>query len=193
MAKFARISKLSRTEQEELLIGFCKALVELRTPEEAAQFLKDLLSKQEAEMLAKRIEIARLLIKGFTYGKIEKFLKVSHGTVARVSEWLVTSGEGYRLVVNRVKEEKTVQQEEVEELEKPVSWKQIKRLYPMYFWPELILEEFVKNAKRRQKDRMRKVLKEFDSKSEVYERLQVLLKEKYSRSKKVKNSNTTKY
>jgi uncharacterized protein YerC len=72
MAKFPRIPKLSKQEQEKLLIGFCKALVELRTPEEAAHFLKDLLSKQEAEMLAKRIEIARLLIEGLTYENIQK-------------------------------------------------------------------------------------------------------------------------
>src|SRR3989344_2228694 len=107
MAKFSRIPKLSQREQEELLIGFCKALATLKTQEEAAQFLKDLLSKQEAEMLAKRIEIARLLIKGFTYENIKKALKVSYGTVARVSEWLATSGEGYRLVVSRIKEERT--------------------------------------------------------------------------------------
>src|SRR3989344_7060454 len=111
MAKFSRISKLSPAEQETLLVGFCKALVELKTAEEAAHFLKDLLSRQEAEMLAKRIEIARLLIKGFTYSEIQKFLRVSHGTDARVSQWLATSGEGYRLVVSRVKQEKTAQQE----------------------------------------------------------------------------------
>lgn len=190
MAKFSRFSKLSRTEQETLLIGFCKALVELRTPEEAAHFLKDLLSKQEAEMLAKRIEIARLLIKGFKYEEIQRLLKVSHGTIARVSEWLATSGQGYRLVVERVKPEKTNEQELIEELEKPASWKQIKRRYPSYFWPELILEEFVRNAKKKQKERMRNILEEFDQKSEVFERLQVLLREEYKPKKKF---NTTKY
>lgn len=184
MAKFARISKLSSREKQELLIGFCKALASLKTSEEAAQFLKDLLSKQEAEMLAKRIEIARLLIKGFTYEEIEKHLKVSHGTVARVSEWLATSGEGYRLVVSRVREEKTVQQQEIEELEKPVSWRQIKRKYPMYFWPDLILEEFVKSAKKHQKERMKKILEKFDEKSEVFTTLQTLLKETYSPKRK---------
>lgn len=184
MAKFARVSKLSLREQEVLLIGFCKALVELKTPEEAAQFLKDLLSKQEAEMLAKRIEIARLLIKGFTYGRIQQLLRVSHGTVARVSQWLATSGEGYRLVVSRVKPEKTEQEELNEDLEKPISWKKIKRQHAMYFWPDLILEEFVRNAKKAQKERMRKILGQFDTKSEVFDKLQVLLKDQHIRKSK---------
>lgn len=189
MAKFSRIPKLSKNEREELLIGFCKALAALKTSEEAAQFLKDLLSKQEADMLAKRIEIARLLIKGFTYKEIKNALKVSYGTVARVSEWLATSGEGYRLVVNRVKKEKSIAQEIDEDRMQPVSWKQIKRKYPMYFWPDLLLEEFVRSAKAHQKERMKKILDKFDTKSEVFDRLQTLLKEDY----KVKNSNTTKY
>jgi TrpR-related protein YerC/YecD len=186
MAKFTRVSKLSSQEQQKLLIGFCKALVELKTPEEAAQFLKDLLSRQEAEMLAKRIEIARLLIKGHTYGEVGKMLRVSHGTVARVSQWLATSGEGYRLIVSRVKPEKTEQQEFVEDMEKPVSWKNIKRKYSMYFWPDLILEEFVRSAKKREKERMEKILSQFDKKSEMLERLQGLLREEYKAVKKTK-------
>lgn len=193
MAKFSRIPKLSKEKQEKLLVVFCKALVELKTPEEAAHFLKDLLSRQEAEMLAKRIEIARLLIKGFTYGEIQKILKVSHGTIARVNQWLATSGEGYRLIVERVKEEKSEAQEYIEELEKPFSWKRMKRRYPLYFWPDLLLEEFVRSAKKRQKDRMRSILAQFDEKSEVFERLNALLKEKYSNKRMYKNSHTTQY
>jgi len=184
MAKFSRFSKLSQAEQEALLISFCKALVELKTPEEAAHFLKDLLSKQEAEMLAKRIEIARLLIEGHKYEDIQKILKVSQGTISRVSLWLATSGQGYRLIAKRVKPDY------INELDKAVSWKQIKRRYPSYFWPELILEEFVKNAKKKQKEKMRAVLSEFDKKSETFEKLQELLKEEY---KPRKNFNTTKY
>lgn len=183
MAKFSRISKLNKQEQEQLLISFCRALAALKTPEEAAQFLKDLLSRQEAEMLAKRIEIARLLIEGKTYEHITSMLKVSHGTIARVNQWLATSGEGYRLIAERVKPEKTAQQEFIEELEKPVSWKQIKRRYPMYFWPELLLEEFVKKAKKHEKERMNKILGRLDDKSEVFERLNLLLREEYRKKK----------
>lgn len=183
MAKFSRNPKLSQKEQEQLLIGFCKALVALKTPQEAAHFLKDLLSKQEAEMLAKRIEIARLLMKGRTYGEIQTVIKVSEGTIARVSAWLATSGEGYRLIMSRVKEEKSEQHAFIKDLENPVSWKSLKRNHASYFWPEIILEEFVKSAKKHQKDRMRKVLKEFDKKSETFEKLNDLLKHKYTKPK----------
>lgn len=184
MAKFSRIPKLSREEQQILLIGFCKALVAIKTPEEAAHFLKDLLSKQEAEMLAKRIEIARLLIQGLTYVQIQSSLKVSEATIARVSQWLASSGEGYRLVVSRVRLEKSSTQDFREELNKSFSWKNLKRRYPMYFWPELILEEFVRNAKKRQKEKMRSILDKLDDKSRLFEELKILLKDNYKMARK---------
>lgn len=183
MAKFSRFSKLSSVEQETLLIGFCKALVALKTPEEAAQFLKDLLSKQEAEMLAKRIEIARYLIRGEKYNAIQKSLKVSNGTIARVSQWLATSGQGYRMIVSRVQPERSEAQEFIKELEKPFSWRSLKRKYPSYFWPDILLEEFVKGAKKQQKERMRTILSQFNRKSEVFEKLNLLLKEGYKKNK----------
>lgn len=185
MAKFSRRQQLSRAEEEKLLIEFCKAIVELKTPNEAAHFVKDLLSKQEARMLAKRIAIARLLIEGNSYETIKQKLNVSYGTIARVNQWLQTSGEGYRLIVQRVKPEKSSQQEFIEEMEKPVSWKQIKRRYASYFWPELLLEEIVKSAKKRQKEQLRNILGKFDEKSEVFDRLNTLLKEEYKNNKKL--------
>lgn len=191
MAKFSKIHKLSKKEEERLLIEMCRALVEIKTAEEAAQFLKDLLSRQEAAMLAKRIAIARDLIEGATYEDIQKTLKVSHGTVARVSHWLENSGEGYRLVVARVKPEKTEAQKYIEELEKPVPWRSIKRKYAMYFWPELLLEEIVKTAKSRQKEKLRNILDKFDEKSELFQRLNYLLKDQYRKTGK--KYNTTKY
>lgn len=184
MAKFSRVKRLPKEQQEKLLVGFCKALAALKTPEEAAHFLKDLLSEQEAQMLAKRIEIARLLIKGLGYGEIQTLLKVSHGTIARVSHWLATWGEGYRLVVERVKDEKSEREEFAEELNKPFSWKHFKRRYPLYFWPELLLEEIVRSAKKRQKERLRNILNRFNEKSKLFEELKVILKEEYASKNK---------
>lgn len=186
MAKFSRIPKLTPKEQEELIIEFCRAIVEIRTGEEAAHFIKDLLSKQEAEMLAKRIAIARLLINGKNYAQIRNALKASYGTIARISYWLSTSGEGYRLIVNRVKPqlpEKSDKQQLMEELQKPFSWRLFKRKYPLYFWPDLIIEEIINGASKKHKDRIRSILEKFEDKKSMFKELKILLKEKYHRSK----------
>lgn len=198
MAKFSRIPKLTLQDQERLLIEFCKALVEVKTAEEAAHFIKDLFSKQEAQMLAKRIAIARLLIQGKKYDEIKTALKTSFGTIARISHWLATSGEGYRMIVNRVKPEeleKTEKQELIEELNKPFSWKLLKRKYPLYFWPDMVIEEVIKTASKKHKDKLRSILNKFGEKEELFQDLKILLKGEYGKGKLVlrKKSNTTKY
>ncbi len=174
MAKFTKSSKLSKDEQEKLWIYFCRAIVQLKKPVEAAQFLKDILSVQEAEMLAKRLKVAEMLLEGSTYSDISAALKTSPITIARVSEWLKLSGEGYRLVLKRMPEDK-LSGDGFEESIDPLSWRNIKKRYPIYFWPQLLLEEIVKNAKKEEKERLRRVLKKMDRKQGVFKRLDKLL------------------
>lgn len=182
MAKFSKFHKLPKFKQQELLIGFCKALATIKNSQEAAQFLKDLLSEQEAEMLAKRLEIARLLLEGRNYGEIQTELKVSHGTVARVSAWLATSGEGYRLVVQRTPKEK---KESLGEIYDPFSWRNIKRRYRSHFWLELAIEEMAKMANKKQKEKLLSILSRFGEKSKIYDELNTILKEEYKPGTKI--------
>ena len=106
MAKFSYKSKLTKEEQEEFLMDLCDAISSVKNSREAAQFLKDLLSPQEAEMLAKRVKVAELLLAGWSYKRIIEYLKVSEGTVARISEWLKLTGNGYRMIIARLKEKR---------------------------------------------------------------------------------------
>lgn len=66
MGKFTNTKKLSKQEQDELFIRFAKVLSTLHGSIEAANFIRDLLSEQEALMLARRIWIAELLQQGYT-------------------------------------------------------------------------------------------------------------------------------
>ena len=54
-------------------------------------FINQFLSSSELTMLAKRLCIALLLKRGYTYSFIMHYLKVSKGTVAKVSEIIHTS------------------------------------------------------------------------------------------------------
>jgi TrpR-related protein YerC/YecD len=103
----ARYSRISNKEKEELLTEFCEALAVLKTADETMKFLTDLLTRQEIIALAKRIKIAKFLIEGRGYRYIEEVLKVSHGTIAKVNQWLFEAGEGFKLVAERTKQEST--------------------------------------------------------------------------------------
>ena len=185
MAKFSRIPKLTKKERQELLIALCEALTSVHKKEEAAQFLADLLSPQELEMLSKRLEIARLLINGETYDKIRQILKVSYNTIARINAWLTLSGSGFRLVIERTKRKERDYEKELEEKYDPYSWYNIKRRYSMYFLPELIIEEIIKRSNERERKKLESILSSIESKPEVFKNVDARFKDQFVRVKKL--------
>ena len=171
MARVRKIERLTKTEQVSLLTDLVNALVQTKGIDEAALFLQDLLTKSELTVLAKRLRIAKLLLKGASYDEIVGKVKVSHGTIAKIAAWLTERGEGFRNIISKLpKEERSDTFKEFSE------WDRIKRRHPAYFWPELLLEEIIKNASKKQKKRLNNVLESLEEKSELNKRIEELLK-----------------
>ncbi len=183
MAKYSRTSKLNKSLTEDLIINLCDAIAAMRNPREAAQFLTDLLGKQELEMFSKRLRVAELLLDNLTYEDIKTELKVSFGTIARVQTWLQRSGEGYRLATKRTGGRKKKKRQNSQSF----SLSGIKKKYPLYFWPQILLEQWVKSATKKQRKEMSAILEKMDSKVETYKELRKLL------SLEFKQPTTTKY
>jgi uncharacterized protein YerC len=169
MGKFTNTSKLSKTEQNELFVRFARVLAAVRSSVEGANLIRDLLSEPEALMLARRLQIAELLNEGYTYAQIKKVMKVSQTTIAKVGTWLQVYGEGYRAVFNRTKTKTSPSI-----LQSP--WKQMKRKYPIYFWPQLLLEEIVKSANKKEKERLLKIVESMKEKTKLSKDLLKLLR-----------------
>lgn len=164
-----RNSKLTKGEQQEIIFRFCQALTQIKKPEEAAAFITDLLSQSETEMLAKRLKIAEELLAGKGYGEIGEDLKVGPGTIARVNEWLKISGEGYRTIIKRL-----VKMPEIKTNKPRLS--SMQRIYPQYYWPEILLQEIVATASKRKKQKLEKILSQLPVKSSLYKNLSKLLR-----------------
>jgi TrpR-related protein YerC/YecD len=171
MAKFQRYPKLDGKKIEEMIVDLCQAIALTRDKKEAAELLTDLLGKQELEMIAKRLRIAELLLENSTYDQINKELKVSFGTIARVQSWLQSAGEGYRAIINKTKSKR----ESREEGERPVNLRGIKKKYPVYFWPQIMFKYWVQNASIKEKQDMRNILAKVGAKTEMYRELENLL------------------
>lgn len=88
-----------RNEKEKFLI---EAILALKSKEEVANFLRDLLTIAEIEEFANRLDIVRLLFAGKSYVEIAKKTKVSTTTVSRVAHWLFSGTGGYYKVINRL-------------------------------------------------------------------------------------------
>lgn len=164
-----RYSQISNKEKGELLSEFCEALAVLKTADEAMKFLTDLLTRQEIITLAKRIKIAKLLIEGRNYRSIEVALKVSHGTIAKVGQWLLESGEGFKLVAERTKKERRelTGSEQLGEME----WERFKRGHSLMFWPELFIKDIVKMMNEKQKRKTREMIDKLNHKSRLYKQI----------------------
>lgn len=174
MSKFEKKHKLAKEEQQKLLLELCHALVVVKRLEEAANLLIDLFSKQEIEMIAKRLKIAKLLMKGKTYDQVCKELKVSSQTVARVGGWLDQAGAGYRLIIERDKDLAIPEWKSLRS-----NWNGLKRKYPMYYWPQILMEEIVRGANNRQRQKLLntlKVLRKSGQKYEVFRQIETILK-----------------
>ena len=163
---------LSKKEIDKMFYKLCCAVSEMKTAKEAAEFLRDIISYPEAEMIAKRFKIAEMLDEGRKYDFIKDRLKVSYGTISRVQEWLSVSGEGYRNALKKTSNEKM--DWESDSNIKEYGLASIKKRFPLYYWPEIVLENVVANMNSRQKQKIKGVLKEMGKmkeKSDLYRRL----------------------
>lgn len=176
---------LSKELQEQLLQDFCEALVSLRMSREALPFLTDLLTKTEVRTLAKRLQVAFLLVEGKDYRTIAGELKTSHGTIARVAVWLQESGEGFRLAAERTQGKRKQARQTAQK--GYGEWAQMKRRYPMMFWPQLLLEEVVRNANAKERKRLQSAIKNLNRKSDLYRRLQKVLSDTSQKKRKHRN------
>lgn len=75
------------------------AFLKLKTEKDVANFLRDVLTIKELEEFANRLEMARLLAKGWSYKKVAEKLKVSTTTVTRTAHWLYRGCGGYQKVL----------------------------------------------------------------------------------------------
>lgn len=107
-----RISKRKLHEDLEARIYeiFLEHLASLQTPLEIKEFFHSLLSHTEQVMLAKRLSIAVLLSRGYTYQQIDDTLKVSKATIAIVHRELLLGAPGYDKAIQSAKRRKQKEQ-----------------------------------------------------------------------------------
>ncbi len=80
-----------------------KAIVALRTVDEAQRFFRDLCTIPELHTLAARWQVARLLDQGVRYGEIARRTGASTATITRINTWRRFGMGGYRLLLDRTK------------------------------------------------------------------------------------------
>ncbi|MBQ3084116.1 MAG: hypothetical protein IJC46_01510 [Clostridia bacterium] len=96
------MSKLKNPENDRLF----EAILTLKNVEECYRFFEDACTIKELQAIAQRLEVACLLDDGANYQEINKRTGASTATICRVSKCLNYGNDGYRTVIDRMKEER---------------------------------------------------------------------------------------
>ncbi len=83
-------------EVEELF----KVIASLKTAEEVKILFEDLCTYKEIDLMAQRLDSAKLLLEGATYEEIIKKTDISSATLSRVSR-CVKYGKGYKTILKK--------------------------------------------------------------------------------------------
>ncbi len=79
------------------------AIALLKDKKEVHDFLHDILTHTEIQMLAKRLQVVIMLEEGLTYEQIKSSLNVSEATISKIQNWKEAFGKGYTMVIERLK------------------------------------------------------------------------------------------
>ena len=79
-----------------------QAILALRDVEECYAFFSDLLTVQEARVIAQRMQVAAMLAQGQTYESIRARVPVSSSTITRINTELRYGSGGYGMVLERL-------------------------------------------------------------------------------------------
>ena len=99
-------SDLSPLVKSEIYNQLNHVVSECRDENEVELLFSELLTKTERIVIAKRLFIAVMLTKGYSYRDIRLVLGVSFPTVRSVQFWLEHGGKGYKQAVERILLEK---------------------------------------------------------------------------------------
>ena len=94
-------SKLKTKEVDHLF----DAVLTLEDREDCYRFFEDICTINEIHAIAQRLQVAKLLSEKKTYSEIESITKASTATISRINKCLVYGADGYKRVLERLKED----------------------------------------------------------------------------------------
>ena len=93
-------SRFKRADIDELF----EAILLLENQEDCYRFFEDVCTINELHAIAQRLQVAKLLSEKKTYSEIEELTKASTATISRINKCLVYGSDGYKRVLERMKE-----------------------------------------------------------------------------------------
>lgn len=92
--------KLKNSHMDALMAG----ILSLESVDECYRFFEDLCTITELRAMAQRFQVSKMLDEGQIYSDIVKDTGASTATISRVNKCLIYGTDGYRTVLDRIKD-----------------------------------------------------------------------------------------
>lgn len=107
MAK-VKVYAVDPREKHRIIGELFEIIVNLKTKKEVVGFLINLLTPSEILMVARRIQVAKMLLEEDNYEIIRKKLKVSNQTITKIEYWLKNDEEKNKLIIEKIEQLKKI-------------------------------------------------------------------------------------
>ena len=143
------IEETPSKEKVVVLAALDKAAQRFSGGDAVAKFIREVLTEGEKLVIGRRLAVAQMILAGCTYYEIRNRLHVSPNTFSRINKWLdelfpdyerVSAAEKRGVKERREKRRPALRAEYVD----PLSFKSLRRKYPMHFLLFNIAEELLK-------------------------------------------------
>jgi len=101
MSRF-NINNLNGEEKEKLLDKLFEAVKQLKSKQEIVSFFRDLLTDSESVMLARRLQIAQMIVDKKSFYEIREEMGASFDTINSVKRFVEYGSDGYKKVIERL-------------------------------------------------------------------------------------------
>jgi len=135
--------KLDPDKRNLIFNDFSSIVTLLDDKKQIASFFKSLLTRTELEMISKRIQIAKMLVDGHNYNEIKKSVNVTDSTISRISNLLALENNGLEIAISKLRRKDN----EIESKKMEIGT-DLKKRYPSYFLPEIIIDMVEEKGKR---------------------------------------------
>ena len=92
-------------KEQKNMHQYYRADMALQDEEECRKFFDDVATIKEVIDLSARLEVARMLDSGAVFSEISRETGASSATISRVNKCLTYGEGGYRIVIDRIKED----------------------------------------------------------------------------------------
>lgn len=98
-----RVYSIDKKEKYKIISELLEIIVSLRSKDEVVGFMIGLLTPSEVLMIARRIQIAKMLLQEATNEDIRRKLKVSFQTINKVEHWLKNDENKFLIISEKIK------------------------------------------------------------------------------------------